>query len=89
MKNKSGECVINHKKDRFPHSSTMVTAVNYAQSTFFAYRDLARHMTRRISYINGNLVVDSQEQGKNKERECPDETVFTGPEMLLSKEISR
>lgn len=53
-----GKCIPKRVNDPFPNHNTAFTAGNMSLDIYFAYRDLARHMTRRISMKDGNLVVE-------------------------------
>lgn len=76
--NDDGECVLNRHKNAFPHNSTFGTAANFSQSIYFAYRDLARHMTKRITFENGKLNVAPREVIEESIRTCPGGEVFSG-----------
>ncbi len=67
-----GSCKQNNEKNPFPNHSTAYTAGNMSLDIYFAYRDLARHITRRISVVDGNIMISP----------LPDVTLATKPSCL-------
>lgn len=49
------DCTFAEKKNSYPNHSTFKTAANMSVDIYYAYRDLARYITNRISFNNGEL----------------------------------
>lgn len=68
------ECKLKNGGGLFPHHSTATTALEFSQSIYNAYRDLAWHVARRLSWdsTSEKVVVEplANHQEKHKIREC-------------------